>query len=105
MSADFWLYSQGEDKRNDKYVVKILNKMPEFAVMSNEEAQKIILDFGKSIKEAREKNNMSQLDLATASGLDVRHIQRIENSENATSIVNAVKIARVLQISIDSILL
>ena len=105
MSVDFWLFSHGEDKRNDKYVVKIFNKIPEFAVMSNEEANNIIIAFGKCVKEAREGKNMSQLDLATASGLDIRHIQRIENSENATSIVNAVKIAKILKVSIDSILL
>lgn len=38
-------------------------------------------DFNKKVKELREKNNLSQEELANLSGLSLRTIQRIENGE------------------------
>ena len=65
--------------------------------------QVIIKEFGKKVRNAREKAGLTQLDLAVQTDIDIRQIQRIEYSENATSIVNAYKVAKALNISIQEL--
>ena len=65
--------------------------------------EKIIKAFGEKVREYREKAGLSQSDLGAKIDSDYRKIQRIENGENATSIVTAVEIAKVLGFSLDNI--
>ncbi len=41
--------------------------------------------FGKKVKECRKKRNMTQADLAEATGVDDKHISCIENGKNFPS--------------------
>ncbi len=65
--------------------------------------QVIIKEFGKRVRNTREKTGLTQLDLAVLTDIDIRQIQRIENSENATSIVNAYKVAKTLNVPIQKL--
>ncbi len=71
--------------------------------MSKKADQRIINEFGKRVREARENAGLTQLDLAAKADIDIRQIQRIENSENATSIVNAYKVAKTLGVAIEDL--
>lgn len=62
--------------------------------------QIIIRKFGNRVRNAREQAGLTQLDLAVKAEIDIRQIQRIENSENATSIVNAYRITKTLDVNI-----
>lgn len=65
--------------------------------------QIIIREFGNRVRNAREQAGLTQLDLAVKAEIDIRQIQRIENSENATSIVNAYRIAKTLDVNIQKL--
>lgn len=56
----------------------------------------IKLKIGQRIKELREKEEMSQKDLAYAADLDRSYIASIENGQRNVSIVNIEKIATAL---------
>lgn len=72
-----------------------------FEIMDPEEdIQRFITAFGQRVKALREERNMTQLDLAVRSGMDVRQIQRIEYGEINTSIGNAFLIANAFEISL-----
>jgi len=55
---------------------------------------------GLRIKILREKNNISQKDLAYTSNLDRSYIASVENGKRNISIINIEKIATALNISI-----
>lgn len=55
---------------------------------------------GARIKVLREKNNMSQKDLAYSSDLDRSYIASVENGCRNISIVNIEKIAVALQVTL-----
>lgn len=59
---------------------------------------KIII--GQRIKQLREKNSMSQKDLAFESDLDRSYIASVENGQRNISIVNITKIAAALKVSL-----
>ncbi len=59
---------------------------------------KIII--GHRIKQLREKNGMSQKDLAFDSDLDRSYIASVENGQRNISIVNITKIAIALKVSL-----
>ena len=59
---------------------------------------KIII--GHRIKQLREKNGMSQKDLAFESDLDRSYIASVENGQRNISIVNITKIATALKVSL-----
>jgi transcriptional regulator with XRE-family HTH domain len=59
---------------------------------------KIII--GHRIKQLREKNGMSQKDLAFDSDLDRSYIASVENGQRNISIVNITKIATALKVSL-----
>jgi len=65
--------------------------------------QIIIREFGNRVRNAREQAGLTQLDLAVKAEIDIRQIQRIENSENATSIINAYRIAKTLDVHIQKL--
>jgi len=54
------------------------------------------MKLGPKIKELRKKKGFTQFDLSEKSGLSLRTIQRIENSENKPSIYSLRKIGEVL---------
>lgn len=55
---------------------------------------------GLRIKSLREKENMSQKDLAFASDLDRSYIASIENGQRNVSIVNIERIATALKVTL-----
>jgi transcriptional regulator with XRE-family HTH domain len=59
-----------------------------------------ITTFGQRVKALRELNNLTQFDLASKAGMDIRQIQRIEYGKINTSIGNAYLIARALEVSL-----
>lgn len=58
------------------------------------------IKIGQRIKELREKEEMSQKDLAYAADLDRSYIASIENGQRNVSIVNIEKIATALNTTI-----
>ena len=55
---------------------------------------------GQRIKQLREKNGISQKDLAFESNLDRSYIASVENGQRNISIVNITKIATALKVSL-----
>ena len=55
---------------------------------------------GQRIKQLREKNGISQKDLAFESNLDRSYIASVENGKRNISIVNIKKIASALKVSL-----
>lgn len=53
---------------------------------------------GKNIKFYRNKERLSQAELAKSVGCTVRHIQRIEAGETNLSVLLFIKIAKVLEV-------
>jgi transcriptional regulator with XRE-family HTH domain len=66
--------------------------------MKEKDDLKIRSAFGSKVKKIREQKNLTQLDLSAKCGVDIRQIQRIENSEITTSISMAYIIAKSLGI-------
>lgn len=65
------------------------------------------VDYGKlgaRVKERRDKANMSQADLASATELSTQHISNIENAKTKVSLEKIVEIANVLGCSVDELL-
>ena len=60
----------------------------------------IKLKIGQRIKELREKDEMSQKDLAYTADLDRSYIASIENGQRNVSIVNIEKIANALNVTL-----
>lgn len=59
--------------------------------------------FGKRIKELREKKNFSQEQLAEIVNMESRHISRIETGKSFTTLENIYKIANALGVNISTI--
>ena len=57
--------------------------------------------FGKRIKELRELNSLSQLDLEIKSGINRTEISRIENGLKNIEFFTLVKLAEAFEVSID----
>lgn len=53
------------------------------------------------IRNARQSQGMSQSDLATASGLHVSAISHFERGERMPSVLNLIRLAKALGVSID----
>ncbi len=66
--------------------------------------QTLLIKFGENVKKHRLSQNLTQLDLAVRSGIDIRSLQRIEKAELSIRLVTAVRIAKALEISLDSLL-
>ena len=65
--------------------------------------QTLLIKFGENVKKHRLSQNLTQLDLAVRSGIDIRSLQRIEKAELSIRLVTAVRIAKALEISLDSL--
>lgn len=63
----------------------------------------IYLDFGKRFKELREKNNLTQEQLAEYIGVEARQISRIETGKCFTTLDNLKKISKLYNIEIKDI--
>ena len=63
----------------------------------------IYLDFGKRFKELREKNNLTQEQLAEHIGVEARQISRIETGKCFTTLDNLKKISSLYNIEIKDI--
>jgi transcriptional regulator with XRE-family HTH domain len=68
--------------------------------MKEKDDLKVRKEFGRRVKEAREKRNLTQLDLAIKCGTDIRQIQRIENAEITTSVSMAYFLAKALEVGV-----
>jgi transcriptional regulator with XRE-family HTH domain len=58
---------------------------------------------GKSIKEARKKQKMSQIALSLATNLSRSYISDVENGRYAPSLETLMRIAIVLKVSLDEL--
>lgn len=68
------------------------------------EIQKVIDNISENIKKIRKSKKFTQEDLAIASGLALRHIQKIESSEVNITLKTLVKISNSLEIDIKTLL-
>ena len=59
--------------------------------------------FGARLKELRENKGLNQEQLAEIIGLESRHISRIETGKSFTTIDNIAKIAKALDVDIDTL--
>lgn len=58
-------------------------------------------EFENQIKYFREKKNMTQRDLAESLGTDIRNVRRWENGEASMDVLKAIKIAKILGVSVE----
>lgn len=70
--------------------------------MTNDEKRykKEITYFGSKVKELRENQNMTQLDLELSSGINRTEISRIENGQNNIEFFTIVKLAEALHVEL-----
>lgn len=68
--------------------------------MEESELKEFIKKIGNRIKELRLENNMTQLDLAIASNIDERQIQRLEASHTSPTIKTLYKVAQGLGVDV-----
>lgn len=68
--------------------------------MEEVELKEFIKKIGNRIKELRIEKNMTQLDLAVASNIDERQIQRLEASHTSPTIKTLYKISKALEIDL-----
>lgn len=60
----------------------------------------ILIKFGKNVRAAREKKNMSQEELSYKSGVSVYYISRIERGKANVSLETLYKIVKTLNLQI-----
>mgnify|MGYP001584727541 CR=1 FL=1 len=65
--------------------------------MTSDQNQKITKELSQKLKEAREKSDMTQAEVANKAGMDVTYYARIERGEINTSYDKLRKIAEVLK--------
>ena len=66
--------------------------------MEKVELKEFIKNIGKRIRELRLERSMTQLDLAIASNIDERQIQRLEASHTSPTIKTLYKVSKALDI-------
>jgi len=65
----------------------------------------INIRFGKRLRELRKKKKLTQEELAQASGLDYKYIQRLEGKKPSSPTLNSLeKLAKAFNISMPSLL-
>lgn len=65
--------------------------------------QKILITFGKKVREIRKQKALSQEKLAFKAGLHRTYIGMIERAEKNITLLNIEKIAKALEISINNL--
>lgn len=73
--------------------------------MEEAELNNFIKQIGNRIKELRLEKNMTQLDLAIASNIDERQIQRLEASHTSPTIKTLYKVAKGLGVEVSTLFL
>ncbi|MFL5729760.1 MAG: helix-turn-helix domain-containing protein [Cytophagaceae bacterium] len=71
--------------------------------MNEKKIARIPLEFGKRVKEIRLSKNITQLDLASQLGIDIRQLRRIENGEGNTSLTTIYLLTEALQVNIEDL--
>lgn len=66
--------------------------------------KKILIKFGKRVKEERLKRHLSQEALASKAGVHRTYIGMIERAEKNITLLNIEKIAKALELPIDELL-
>lgn len=72
--------------------------------MKKSEYKKILILFGKKIKNLRKEQNLSQEELANKAGLHRTYIGMIERGERNITLINMEKLAKALNISLYKLL-
>jgi len=62
--------------------------------------KKILLQFGKRVREERERQNLSQEQLAVKAGVHRTYIGMIERAEKNITLTNMEKISKALNVSL-----
>jgi len=62
------------------------------------------MDYGKRIKEIRERQGMTQVELSQKSGISQEHISRIENGKFIPNVKTADKLAQAMGVKLIDIL-
>ncbi len=70
---------------------------------SEDDIKPFLQAFGQRIKDLRNREKMTQLDLASSTDMDTRQIQRIEAGKVNTSVGNAYAIATALGVSVPTL--
>lgn len=65
---------------------------------------KVVVEFGKKIKELRTERKMSQMDVGAALGIDRENIRKYEKGIQEPKLSTVVKFAEVFNISFDELL-
>jgi len=63
----------------------------------------VVLKFGKKIKELRQKNKMSQMDVGAALGIDRENIRKYEKGLQEPKLSTVVKFAKAFNVSLDEL--
>jgi transcriptional regulator with XRE-family HTH domain len=66
--------------------------------------QTFLRNIGKNIRSYREKNHISQEELANLAGIDRSYLGSVERGERNISAINIRKLARALSISVSQLL-
>jgi transcriptional regulator with XRE-family HTH domain len=77
----------------------IFLKKIDLRIMADKKIEKIKIEFGLKVKELRQTQNLTQLDLAAKVGIDIRSLRRIENGESEASLSTIYFIANALNVS------
>jgi len=65
--------------------------------------EKILKSFGETIKTLRKRRGISQEELAHLSGLDRSYVGGVERGERNISLINILKIANALNLSLNQL--
>lgn len=67
--------------------------------------EKVLILFGKKIRELRKNQKLSQVALAEKSGLHANYIGMVERGERNPSLINIDKLAKALNVSLSELFL
>lgn len=72
--------------------------------MNENEDTKTSEQVGKKLKELREERNLTQVEVATQSGINITHYAKTERGETNTTIAKLRRICKVLKVKSSDIL-
>ena len=75
-----------------------------FSIMKNDIENKILIEFGKKVRQLRLERNVSQEKLAEYADLHRTYIGMIERGEKNITLLNIEKIAKALKVNIAELL-
>lgn len=71
--------------------------------MNTSNEKNILLKFGSSLQYLRKERGISQEQLANIAGLDRSYVGGVERGERNISLINILKIANALEVSLESL--